>query len=88
MEIRVGMFRNVVGTLFISSVGHVLNFGCHSCRLGNELGTQKLYTWSALGGRTRAPPEPPIYVGGSAPPHLPFMSASGLLFIGYLIRFL
>ena len=44
-----------------------------------KVGAQKLYTDSVLGGRTCAPPDPPIYVGGSAPPHHPFKSASGLL---------
>ena len=35
------------------------------------LGAQKLYTYSVLGGRTRAPPDPPIYVGGLRPPTPP-----------------
>ena len=42
------------------------------------IGAQKLYTYSVLGGRTRAPPDLPIYMRGLGPPTLPFKSASGL----------
>ena len=35
------------------------------------VGAQKLYTYKVLGARTRAPPDPRIYVGGLPPPHTP-----------------
>ena len=41
-------------------------------------GAQKLYIYSGRGGRTRAPPDPPICVGGLRPPTPPFKAASGL----------
>ena len=42
--------------------------------VGFLIGTRNMYTYSVLGGRTRAPPDAPIYVRGApappTPPHI------------------